>query len=650
MNNTAMPSNGVNPSMVNLTWFARNDAATGQRLQMSWVDLCGLIGTQAPQAPNKGELPLIKLATFKGDHRTNDNTEAVFGVEGDHDAGTMQPDIAAGLLTSTGITALIYTTPSHRPEKPRWRVLCPLSRPITPSERHVLVARLNGVLGGALARESFIVSQAFYIGSVNGGEPVQCWNVAGAYLDNVEGPTPIGPPAPSGSDRKPLGSLPARSFGDAVSVLDSIDPNDLDFNQWIALSAAFRQATTGLVSDDMIRNLWDGWCNLYKKGNGNDRAENERHWQSFNNGTTVGWEYLRDQASSHVRASLIFGGYDFTANLAKQKARAPRTFDATNFFIRASQMEYRPPEYHIKGQVEKDSLAVLFGDPGTGKSFVALDMACCVATGHDFHGHETQQGSVFYIAGEGRNGIKRRVDAWAKHNDIPSHDFPLFISTTAARFLNRESAEIVAAAIDLLATQNGIPRLIVVDTLNRNFGDGDENSQKDMTAFVNVMDELRNRFPDCTIIIVHHSGHGDKDRARGSSVLKGAVDAEYRTTKSDDRIILENFKMKDGPPPKPMEFHLECVDYSAALTYLGEPSGRSSTTLTPIEQLVWNAFKECQGDVVSFSQWRDCFFRKRPTSTNEANQKAFKRAIHRLTDLNFVVTDDGGKNYRHRTR
>src|SRR5690606_4199267 len=120
--------------------------------------------------------------------------ETIYGIEGDYDAGTVQPAEAAKQLERAGIQALIYTTPSHRPDASRWRVLCPLSRPIPAIERHALVARLNGALGGILARESFTASQAFYVGAVQGGEPVRCWGVAGGTIDLVQGIAPAGPP------------------------------------------------------------------------------------------------------------------------------------------------------------------------------------------------------------------------------------------------------------------------------------------------------------------------------------------------------------------------------------------------------------------------------------------------------------------------
>jgi hypothetical protein len=88
-----------------------------------------------PSAATKEALPLLKLGRF-GDRRSarnslrhDGNMMVITGIEGDHDAGTMTLDQAAERLTAAGITAILYTTPSHSPVRPRWRVLCPTSEP-----------------------------------------------------------------------------------------------------------------------------------------------------------------------------------------------------------------------------------------------------------------------------------------------------------------------------------------------------------------------------------------------------------------------------------------------------------------------------------------------------------------------------------------
>lgn len=216
----------------------------------------------------------------------------------------------------------------------------------------------------------------------------------------------------------------------------------------------------------------------------------------------------------------------------------------------------------MRDYVETDSLALMFGDPGCGKSFTAIDLACCVATGTSWHGRRTTPGPVFYIAGEGHNGLARRFAGWEVHNGVSLKGAPLFVSLRPARLFDMAAAKAVSEAVEELAKTSGqAPALIVIDTLARNFGGADENSAQDMGAFVANLDEyLRTRFRAC-VMIVHHSGHADKTRARGSTALKGALDAEYSVTKDENGLVrIEATKMKDAEQPEPVAFRMDRVE------------------------------------------------------------------------------------------
>lgn len=226
-------------------------------------------------------------------------------------------------------------------------------------------------------------------------------------------------------------------------------------------------------------------------------------------------------------------------------------------FIHISDLEIRPPDWLLKHLIEKDSLVVIFGDPASGKSFAGIDIACCVSTGKDFHGIAVCQGAVLYIAGEGQNGLKRRFTAWQIRHQVSLNKHPLYISTAPASFCNATSAKQVEQAISAV---NVTPALVVVDTLARNFGPGDENSTQDMSAFISALDEIRAQYR-CTILLIHHTGHGDKSRGRGAMALKGALDAEYRMDKDDMGVVrVENTKMKEFEKSEPMAFKINTVE------------------------------------------------------------------------------------------
>jgi len=92
---------------------------------------------------------------------------AISGIEADYDGEAMPFDDAVEVLTKAGVSAILYTSPSHTEDTPRWRVLCPTSRELPPERRDKLMGRLNGLFRGCFSGESWTLSQSYYFGSVN---------------------------------------------------------------------------------------------------------------------------------------------------------------------------------------------------------------------------------------------------------------------------------------------------------------------------------------------------------------------------------------------------------------------------------------------------------------------------------------------------
>jgi hypothetical protein len=223
------------------------------------------------------------------------------------------------------------------------------------------------------------------------------------------------------------------------------------------------------------------------------------------------------------------------------------------------QLECKPPEWIVRDYLEADSLAVAFGDPASGKSFWAICLGCCIAIGADFYSLPVISGPVIFIAGEGRNGIARRLKAWEIRNGLDLSKAPFYLSKGPAALCDPESTAQVLNAVDQVA-RDAPPKLVVIDTLARNFGPGDENSAKDMTAAIQAMDTIRTRYR-CTVLMIHHTGHGDKTRERGSMALRGGLDASYRLDRDESDVVrLTPLKMKEAELPDPMAFKIRTVE------------------------------------------------------------------------------------------
>ena len=234
-----------------------------------------------------------------------------------------------------------------------------------------------------------------------------------------------------------------------------------------------------------------------------------------------------------------------------------------------------PVHWTIKGWLEHETLGILFGEPAAGKSFLALDIAIHVARGAPWNGHKVTQGGVVYVAGEGHKGIARRLQASALHHGYELATLPMHVSRAAIPMLDTDAVYALIEEVQLLGTLEDFePRLVVIDTLRRNFGDGDENSTQDAGRFIAAISTL-SIVLKCSVLVVHHSGHGDKDRERGSSVLIGDFDARYQALKGETGL-LRCMKLKDAPAPAALGFTLDTV----ALGYQDE-DGEDITSAVP---------------------------------------------------------------------
>jgi hypothetical protein len=237
----------------------------------------------------------------------------------------------------------------------------------------------------------------------------------------------------------------------------------------------------------------------------------------------------------------------------------------TNMFDLAK--ERKEPDWLITDIAECGTHAMLFGDPEAGKSLVLFDLLCSVATGRKWRGREVKQGPVFYLCGEGAAGLGRRTAAWMKLNNIePDMSAPFYTSDVPAALSDEDNAKMIAEVIaEMCVKYQCSPAAIGIDTLARNFGPGNENSAEDVGRFVANIDHHLIGDLGATVFTCHHTGHADKERARGSMSLPAAVDVSYRISKTPnenmpDIVQMECKKSKDFAKPDWMIFELQVVD------------------------------------------------------------------------------------------
>lgn len=415
-----------------------NYSAQHKREFTGWGKLCH--GLKQPTVyPSKSASPLLKLATFgdtrtqAGSLRSEANLLQVCGVEGDHDAGTMSIADAVLLLDIWGIECVLYTTASHTPEAPRWRVLAPLSRPIGAHERAHYVAKLNAILEGALAPESFTPCQAYHYGKVEGSE-YSFKHVPGQFLDLVLGGVGerypqarvAGQPVASDTSRTaPPRALTRSSDGiysdldehertialdrfdegtlaELEAALQAIDADDRDV--WISVGQALASLKR-TPWEQSARNLWLAWSATSPKHNpSKDHAvwdtlagERSDYRAVFARAQREGWRPRPMGRDSR----LLQATRRQMAPSASLRQVSQSAHGYSVILTQASRLTPQPIRWLWPDWLARGKLHLVAGMPGKGKTTLALEMAAIVTRGGQWpDGTSTASASVIMWSGE----------------------------------------------------------------------------------------------------------------------------------------------------------------------------------------------------------------------------------------------------------
>jgi putative DNA primase/helicase len=233
-----------------------------------------------------------------------------------------------------------------------------------------------------------------------------------------------------------------------------------------------------------------------------------------------------------------------------------------------------PIAWLVKGWLQQEALLMVHGPSGGGKTFLVLDMALRVASDKsDWHGHNVKNGNVVYLAGEGHHGLKGRIAGWKQHHGVNKLNF--WVSKSGC---DLNTPEGYLLALESIKSAGIVPSLIIVDTLHR-FLNGDENSSVDAKTMLDACSGIMGEF-GCAVLLVHHTGvsEGAKDRARGSSAWRGALDIEISVqpgnANKNEPMTIKQMKSKDAELSQEKNFSIE----SCAIDGWFDEDGEQVTT------------------------------------------------------------------------
>ena len=321
-------------------------------------------------------------------------------------------------------------------------------------------------------------------------------------------------------------------------------------------------------------------------------------------------------------------------------------------FTRADEVlaQVTNPKWLIKDVCEEESLMQIYGAPKSGKSFVAIAMSCAIASGQDFYGNKSFKKPVLYICGEGQRGVKRRLSAW-QQAQYSLKNIPLYLSDRAVRIGDKDDFERLVQEIEAVKAIEGDIGMIVVDTFQRNFGGGNENSAEDVGNFIHQLDGLISTY-GCNVCIVHHSGH-EGTRARGSSVIGASLDYEFQVKRTDKNeqmfVSFQQTLNKDGQGMSEKNFVFKEVDLigeglelTSGFLELTDIDFKATDKLTYKQQLVLTAL-ETQAILANKDNPEDVYFfpkdlkdKVRDSNGNDLSVESIKKILYKLVELEEV--------------
>lgn len=325
--------------------------------------------------------------------------------------------------------------------------------------------------------------------------------------------------------------------------------------------------------------------------------------------------------------------------------------------------EGKPKETILKGWLGVGEFTTISGLPGTGKSVVTTDLACHIAAGMDWHGLSVKQGLVIYVAAERKKLTERRMMAFRKHHSVK--DVPLLVVGGMLDFTRDEKdAEAIVKVIREAEEYTGQKCVwVIIDTLTRVFGAGDQNASKDMVKFVRSCDHILTE-TNAHVTAIHHSAWSG-ERGKGAIDLDGAVDASFMVKKdgAKHKLVCDGtndgeegdvlaFMMKsvtighneDGEPTEaPVVVPADLMDSGERL--VENVKGHNARAFEILRDLIGSQGIPPEGHhfpsevlVVREETWRQAFYAADTKGTKQDTLRArFKRAHASLVETNKVT-------------
>jgi hypothetical protein len=323
----------------------------------------------------------------------------------------------------------------------------------------------------------------------------------------------------------------------------------------------------------------------------------------------------------------------------------------------------------VQGVLGAGDFSLFVAKPGCGKSVLLCDIGCHIAADREWHGRKVKPGLVVFFAAERKRLTERRVAAWRKKHNVTAIPF-VVVGGKLDLTTGLIDAKALGATIQGLEDKSGHKCvLIILDTVTRTFGPGDQHQSRDMQRYVQSVDEL-NRVTNAHIAAIHHSPWND-DRGKGAIDLDGAIDVSFVVNvkgkgpakaftlectgaNDGDEGVITAFRLESVPLGTDAEGNVTTAPVVVPVEVVPDGfclKGQSAKVFESLERAI-EAHGECPPDgspdfpdgvvAVTRDRWQARYYadarEKDPDVTEDTLRKRFGRAIDELVKIKKIGT------------
>lgn len=505
-----------------------------QRDPMSWPELVSWLGLDRPA--DKKECGGYVLGELADERRRKDTVQSRSAVALDADYAS--PSFVADSAAELGCALAFYTTWRHSPEKPRWRLLAPLSRDVTPGEYRLIAGAMMVELGfeqfdtGSTQPERFMFrpsSRGFYEHHVIAGDPLDAdgWLARAKELGIEDEPQPE-PYLDTGPARSPADGLHPYAARAIASELGKLDALPYPWHR-----DSFWDQTTFNVACNLVEfanSNWSGYtfdaaqADLFEHAPSDEAWGADQHaakWLSALNRIGNGARPCPDDQPGDVFEPVPPDG-------------VPAAFQRLSLWELLD--PDRPPrEYVVEPMLATGTSVALVAPAGSRKSLILLRIALAVARGEDsFAGMPIPRARrVLYLDMENtEDDLRERLESFGVQQDATPNNFILVHLPPMDPLDTAKGGADLCAAVDAYGLVSG--DLVVLDSYQRVTQAGENDSDTTRGYYRHTGTHLKSR--GLTVVRTDNTGKDVSRGARGSSGKRDDVDVEYLLRPDGDYV------------------------------------------------------------------------------------------------------------------